>query len=349
MLIPQMSLTQASAQETTAGHPKPNAWIAFLFPLLLSVFILQYSTYLIHWTVADRLIKLVSLGLILLLFRAKPFVSRYRVVFGLYAGLFSAVILGAAIQSSPAGLIQFTKYIIAFATLPVILRVAIEPDEMPALLLTPVPWAVFFSAQCLALFLVIYFKVPLTHPLDMSVPYRFQTDVIHLQRYNNMEELTFGILGFANGIWSISTGQEILRAQSWFIEPAKLAAYLIYPFFLSLGLFLSKRSRKFLLVCGSIVVGLLTTFSLSAFLSIVDAVTMLAVLRSAGPEGRRFGRRLLLRGVLAILASLALNLSILRFLQGLYPYHDSNVFLKAIARAPSTQTLIRGASVPPTL
>jgi hypothetical protein len=320
---------------------------SIVFAVILAVFVLQYATFLIHWLLADRIIKIVSLALLFFGFKTYPIAQEYRKIFWCYAGLFAFGLVGSWTQADKLGVVQAAKYIVAFLVLPAILRIVPGGKRPPqSLLKMPLPFAALFSIQCLILFLVIYYRIPLKHSFDRSVQYSLQADRILLQRYDNMKEISFGVLGYANAIDCISTGKEILRAQSWFLEPSKFGGFLLYPLFVSLGFFFSTRKRYYLVFHFLCLLGILITFSLAAFFGGIDAALFLAIFRPGGPKNNKSSRSMIVRVAVALICCLVVNLSLVHMVKGIYKYRDTNVFFKAMARIAPAQTILRGATSP---
>ncbi len=240
---------------------------ASLFIAVLSISILQYSTYLIHNDFIDKLIKAVTIVFLLFSIKRYRLLREVRILLFLYCALFGSAFIGAVMTLDISGISQLSKIIFSFLIFPVILFVVPAKGEPHGLLLKmPLYWGLFFSIQSIILFLIIFFNVPI------------KSTIIVMGKYGDMQEISYGILGYANGL-RIFEDYSVLRAQSWFIEPSILASYLIYPVLASFGYYRSTKKTLYLFVSIACIIGILITFSLAAFFSLLVSIVFLLCIR----------------------------------------------------------------------
>jgi len=323
-----MRLTRHAAGET----------VSTLFVVLLSVYALEYSTYFVTTFALDRVVKLSALGGLLLI--ALPI--RLRAGFGttilLYGILLASTIPGSILRADLAGVIQSSKVglMMLFLVL-VISRGRRDPQAADRLVLAPVFWGTLFAVQGVILVLLV-----------MGLSYVPANAEIPIERMlgaggsiPNMRSL--GLFGYVNTLSPTSTGYA-LRIQSWFSEPAQLAAYLQFPALVSLGYYYATRRLRFLVSCLLCAAGIVLTFSLAAYLGLAFAFGTLLAFR----QFRKAGRNSPIRVATAVLVAAVLFYSVqAQVLQATYRLFEGGLDSQLgylLARNPDTQTLVRGAS-----
>ena len=173
------------------------------------------------------------------------------------------------VYSGATGLFWSFKFLIRFMSV-IFLIMSIELYHLR----TFVKWyrvlGLILSVQSILLFLAIYLNIPLTQTL---VTRHGAQDIFK----------SFGIFGFAN----VNTGYSF-RTQSFFSEATNFAKFLIFPFFSYLSEFFTSRTTHALLGVLIILIALLTTFSLTAFIGVLVGVMLFFVIRRKGRNGLIF-------------------------------------------------------------
>ncbi len=250
----------------------------FIFITILSVYILQYSTYLIHNNFLDKTIKITTLFLLLISIKNYKLSHDHQGILLIYGALFGSALVGAVLTSDLIGILQLSKIVWMFLVFPVILFICTPKTKPPDMLLKmPIFWGLLFSLQSIVLFVLILFDIPIG-----------QT-IIELGKRGGMPEVSYGILGYANALQTFSrVDYSILRVQSWFIEPSIFAAYLLYPTLVSFGYYKSTKRKYYLLISFLCLISMIMTFSLSGFLSGFASILFILFVR---PASKRNGNR----------------------------------------------------------
>ena len=311
---------------------RPNKSV--VVAILLSIFVIEYSTFVVDSLVWDRIIKLGVFFSLAAFFKNYSLSGPSRITLALYGALLSSALLASLIQMDADGITQFMKFLLAFMVLPLALKRLPNKRDPPGIVLKlPIFWACLFSVQSVILFTLIYFEYPV------------RSVMLRLERLPFYDTRSFGIWGYGNALWEITNGSQILRVSSWFHEPAKLAAFLMYPIFVAWGYYVSTRNIRYLVQAGLCLACLAATFSLAGMFGFLGACLSLAMLRPA-PDRRprvtlRVGVKLVaIAGLFLLLAQVTLSK-----LHNLYEYHDETVMMKALARDPTSQTLVRDSAM----
>ncbi|MDP8263001.1 MAG: hypothetical protein P9M13_06840 [Candidatus Ancaeobacter aquaticus] len=164
-------------------------------------------------------------------------------------------------------LLTTSKLFYMFLILPLVLIKFSKFNNLPDSVIKFVIYFGFvFSVQSIILFLIIYY--------DFSVTPTY----INLERYFNTVERSYGILGYANAILGGADGN-ILRVQSWFLEPSVFAGFLMYPLFVSLGVFLMEKKKMYLLICIVCIIAFIMTFSFAGYFAFIGGIVVLLLFR----------------------------------------------------------------------
>ncbi len=302
----------------------------FIFIFILSVFILQYSIYLISSILFDRIIKVISFVLLLVLLRNYKLSSHRVLILFIYSALLGAALFGAIISLDFVGIYQWFKFILVFSILPIILLKFPSGTKPPDMLLKmPLFWGSLFSIQSILLFVIIIFNIPIESTIAM------------LERLDNMREVSYGIFGYANAIQT-TAGGSILRAQGWFVEPSILSAFLLYPTFVSFGYYLSTRKIRYLLICLLCASGMIITFSFAGFIASIASILVLFLIR---PIGKKTYKRTAVTYIMPFVVIVIFLFSAQFFLSMSHDLYrntqEQTLFTKVFARDPSTQKLVR--------
>lgn len=280
---------------------------------LLALIILEYSIYLIGSSMIDKTIKII-LPIFLIVFFKNYKLSKDRIIIlCLYILLFCCVF-----HFNKAGIIQWFKYILMFLIFPIVLLKFPTGKHIPKILINfLILLGTIFSIQVIFLFIVILFNIPI------------QSTIITIARYNNMPEVSYGILGYANAIQNPYPGILILRSQGWFLEPSTLASFLIYPILVSLGYYLSNKQKRYLFTAVLCIFGLLSTSSLAGFFGLLASLVILIIFKVV----KKRGTRVLALALSGLIILLLFNF-IIHNLNDLYTDPQGSTIKKIIARNP---------------
>ncbi len=301
-----------------------------IFAVVFALFSLEYSIYLIDGIAMDAVIKLGCLAVAVCLLRSAHLPGTYRITLFYYGLLFISALVGSLSHADFVGVLQEIKIVLPFAFLPIMLSLFRGGRDTPDFLIrSHFPWALLFVVQSLVLFFVIYCN------------FDYPAHYVDLQRLENMPELSYGILGYANAIGSSARGDRMLRAQAWFLEPSNLAGYLMYPLFVSFGYFLSTRKWRFLVLSLVFCGGFLITFSAAGVIAFMGAIIFLLFFRRGRQQWSSWTH-------VKILGAIALLVLAARFYMGYagaaYVDRDKNALTTVLARDEDNQRVIRSAS-----
>ncbi|HSP16227.1 MAG TPA: hypothetical protein VLV78_15880 [Thermoanaerobaculia bacterium] len=271
----ESSISVAQQVATHAGPRVARSGVRLRGPLLtmfvavLTIYILEYSTYLVRSHAADKIIKSLALLILIVAFPYQRLPRRFIIVLALYAALFFFTGLPAVVRLDANGLLQLLKVVLQFATLPLILCRFVHDLPPPLRLLRlPIVWAVVFALQGVSLFFLV---VARHEPTPTTVM---------VGRLDNMTEKDFGIFGYGNTYgWNAAGGKPYIRPQGWFLEPTNLAAFMIYPAFMSWGLYRTKRRLWYLFAAAVCLMGVAFAFSLTGYMSLGAAAMALLMVR----------------------------------------------------------------------
>lgn len=313
---------------------------SIIFSVLLAGFVLQYSLFVFHSFFWDRAIKLSMLAGMLFLFQHRRLDRAYARTALIYLLLLVSALLASMISFDFDGILQWIKVSLAFAALILPLTYLRQGEAAPHPLLTWPLWAgLFFSLQSFGLYFIIRFGIPV------------DSEYISLEKLGFAPELSYGIWGFANAITSTSTGDFVLRAQSWFLEPSKLAGFLIYPALLAGALAYIRRSLFYFLIGLTCLAGIAITFSLAGFFGLASSVLALVLIRPTRRNAPGRGLLSYARPMFVGIAAFFLFTQALTYTHSLFiSGAEDSAITKALARNPGTQSMIREASkVPETI
>jgi len=125
--------------------------------------------------------------------------------------------------------------------------------------------------------------------------------IIVLSAYKSMPYRNYGLLGFAEATRAAGTNLQVYRAQSFFLEPTRLACFLESAIILGYGLY-SGKHRKRMLVCMLLsAVAFIITFSTTGYI----AMFVTGIVFVFSKYGRRLGQIAPIAWVAAALVALA--------------------------------------------
>lgn len=237
-----------------------------MFVFCVFMFSLEYALYLVSGILLDGLIKISSLAF-LMLFALKPSNRINRVeanLLLLYCMLFFSAALPSILNVDFSGGMHVMKLLFMFMILPVLLvcyRSVPECDNFLTSVFIAI--GVVFSIQAIGASIGVFTGV--------LGRYNF----VPIQRYGNMEIVSFGVWGFGNAIQSPFADFKILRPQGWFLEPSKLASFLLLPAFVSIGRYQIYRKKMYILSACLIFSAIFLTLSLANYFAVVCAVLLL--------------------------------------------------------------------------
>jgi len=305
--IPQHSARRTAAARSVA---MPRFQLQVLC-VLISILALEYSTYLIRSATIDAVVKMASLAMLLIFERYYLPGRRMWIVLALYAALFATSLVGALSVLDPVGLVQAMKLALCALILPlVVLRFPTGAAVPRRLLFTPIIWGLFFAVQGLVLFTLI--------TVLNVVP---SSELVPVGRLENMTERSYGLLGYGNTLTTFASGRHSIRPQGWMLEPSNLASFMLYPTFVSFGLYRSVKRKRYLLAALLSLAGLAVALSLAGYLSFIAALVLMVVIRPSKPG--RSGRRRRPRGWLAFVGPVVAALLFLVVAQKGYSFLES--------------------------
>jgi hypothetical protein len=259
-----------------------------LFCILISVFALEYATYLVRPAAVDGIIKVGTLALLAVAFPYYRPARRVLTTFLLFAGLLATALVGSISILDPVGVLQLAKLSTCALVVPlIVLRFRNGAPVPRGLLHTPIAWGLFFATQAVILFTLITL-------LNVIPP----ATSVEIGRLENMTETSFGVLGYGNAFTSFTDGSHTIRPQGWMLEPSNLSSFLLYPTLVSFGLFFSTKRKRYLIVALICLAGLAVALSLAGYFSFLAAILMMVVIRPAKRRHHRPRRWLLIGGPL---------------------------------------------------
>ena len=90
--------------------------LAWPFAVLVSVFVLQYSLYVIHAVSLDRVLKLGSLFFLCTLFPYRRMTRKFGWTLALFAALFASAGVASLVMLDSTGIVQLIKVIVGFTS-----------------------------------------------------------------------------------------------------------------------------------------------------------------------------------------------------------------------------------------
>ncbi len=237
-----------------------------IFVFTVFVFSLEYTLFVVTGTLMDRIIKLSAFAC-LMLFVGNPrnrINSAERGLLLIYCMLFASALLPSILNGDLMGVAGGSKLFFMSLILPILIicyRTLHRCDEF--LISIYIAIGVFFSVQAIVAFIGVYWGI-----FDKS-------NIIEIERYTNMSEVSFGIWGFGNAIESPIGNYKILRPQGWFLEPSLLASFLLLPAYVSAGRYWVYREKKYIFSSLVIFLTILLTLSLAGYLAVVAAALLI--------------------------------------------------------------------------
>lgn len=323
---PSSRMRQYASDEAKIGGGGIN-----LFTWLLAVIILEYATYLVRSNVSDKSIKIAALSILLCAFPYRHVPHSFRVTILLYMSLLAASVLPSMFTFDVVGLAQATKLALQFVVLPAILfRLSGEQAPPLKLVRLPIIWAVLFAMQATVLFVLVFGNLE-------PAP-----SIVRVERLDNMPEMDFGLLGYGNTYTVYETHYRSIRPQGWFLEPSNLAGFLVYPAFVSWGIYRNRRKLHYLFASLICFAGIALAFSLAGYMAVLGAVLSLVILRPAKGRSSRttFARRYIGPIILGALFLLIAN-ALLKRLYQIPQIAGGPRILGLLSRNPATDKLFR--------
>jgi hypothetical protein len=261
-----MASNAAARNSDTVQGKKVAVWG---FAILVWIFVLEYSLYLVGGLVADRVIKLASFGGLLLMlgFYRRQLEPHVKTLLLLFLGILLSALIPSIVTWDKVGFVQWGKIAFMAGILGLLLvdiKRARECNEAASDIYLWI--AAFFVFQA-----IVGFSAVLLGWLDSSV-------LIDIERRPGQERsISLGLFGLANAIQTPVEGVKVLRPQGWFIEPSILAAFLLYPAFASYARFRQSQKAIYRLLSWSIFLAIFMTFSLAGYFAVLAAVLFLTL------------------------------------------------------------------------
>jgi hypothetical protein len=216
----------------------------------------------------DFAIKLLVPLFLFVLFRHYRLPPRARLLLPLYAGLVLYSFAIALMSENPSLVVLNTAkflYVISFL---VVLFLIYRPENFTLNVLSFAPYVgAIFAIQTIAVFLMVQTGHP---PAG---------EVIIYTGYKDMPVLSYGWLGYGSAIMAAGTHFQLYRAQSFFMEPTRLACFLESSVLLGVGLYKVRR-RKFMLFCVLLcAISFVLTFSTGANIVVLLTVIFYLMVR----------------------------------------------------------------------
>ncbi|MBO6214739.1 MAG: hypothetical protein J6N76_04295 [Lachnospiraceae bacterium] len=135
------------------------------------------------------------------------------------------------------------------------------------LILIPMIYGVFAAVTGMLLFLMCFFDIP-AYMRNVYIPKEGRSYNLSI----------YGIGGF-EPFGSIA-GHVLGRVRGYFVEPTRMAAFLVIPLFLFWGMYRKKKSRSVLILFLITAGGFLVTMSRAGYITVVGALVIMAFARS---------------------------------------------------------------------
>jgi hypothetical protein len=230
-----------------------------VFRIVLTVYLLASLTGIFRSSASaapiEFLVKLLVPFGIFALYRAYRPPVHAEVLLGIYfVLLLYLTIIGLSSESPQLVLLNTAKYAYGILFLAALLC-TLRPTH---LLISVLPVFPYLGAALAVQTIVVFCAVQTGHPPP--------SEIIVYARYKDLHVLSYGWLGYGSAMMAAGTAQQVYRAQSFFMEPTRLASFLEPCIILGFGLF-KLTGRKVMLVCALLAsASLVLTFSMTAYI-----------------------------------------------------------------------------------
>lgn len=239
-------------------HSKSNTVENLFICTSLALYLLFSMTYLRQTAVlaqVDFVIKLAMPVAFIVLPRAHRLPPNATTVLALYASLaLYTTVIGLFSELPSLVLLNTARYLyplLFLAGLCLILR----PMSFSLSVLTVIPYlGALFAIQTI----IVFVGVQSGHPPP--------SDVAILDYYKSAPFRSYGWLGFGEGTRAAGTGLQVYRAQSFFLEPTRLASFLESAIILGYGLYRVTRHRTMLMCALLATIAFILTFSTTGYI-----------------------------------------------------------------------------------
>ncbi|MCC2878528.1 O-antigen ligase family protein [Lachnoclostridium pacaense] len=240
-----------------------------IFAFISAIYMLETVTLIVSNNTIDNLIQLSCIclmGIFYLIKRSGRFSNNNVYIFiGL---LIILSIVASTLRLDGEGVIQAVKYLINLAFLFFVIEFYRKDSLVPSYIVGIIDSiGVIIAVQCIILFLLVFFNLP----IGMK------------QVYNSRAEIYYRsadfFLGYANSIHHSASGN-ILRAASYFPEPAKLAHFMYIPMFFMFGKFKKTKRYKYFWGGSAALLCFILTFSRAGYVALAAAIFIYLFLRS---------------------------------------------------------------------
>ncbi len=244
-----------------------NRFRESIFILLIFIYIMEYELVgLVQSSFLDRIIKLGSLSLLLLLFpiirggnHKSPEVKK---ILYIYFGFFLIMFISSLLNPSMEAYIMFFKYFMMFLVLLILLYYLHPSYFSEGIIKFPIAIGIVLSVHSILSWLLLYYGV--------EIDYTYVTN-----------ERAGRYLAPHNSFWGDMTyaGYRISRAWGFFITPDKYGNFLQYPAFISLGYYILTKKLTYLIASILCFLTLFLTFSTAAILSSAAVIIISIVIK----------------------------------------------------------------------
>lgn len=231
--------------------------------LFLWVFVIEAATFYVKSNVIDNLFQMSVCFLMFLSVLVKGF--RRQIVISKILILYILLVASAFVHDlaawDMAGLREGMARLLLLTILFYMDNMLTSASEVPeSLFVLPVLYGGFISVQGFLLQFMNFFGLPiLTNRIVME---KFQVSY-------DMEVHGLGVVMYNGGTF---LGREMLRIYGYFIEPAKMASFLLIPIFFSWGLYQKSRKKFYKYMMLLCLIGLILTFSRAGLIALIGAL-----------------------------------------------------------------------------
>jgi hypothetical protein len=244
-------------------HPEPrnrNVGNHALCCTAIAVYLVAGMTYIrVSEPMAqvDFAIKLtIPIGLVLLS-RLHRLQSAAQVVLALYAVLLAYTVLVSSFSEAPTLVLRNTGKFLYGIFFLVALLLTVRSKNRLLHILAILPYlGGLFAMQTIIVF------------VGVQTGYPPPSQIILLESYKQMPVLSYGWLGFGSGTMALGSWYQVYRAQSFFLEPTRLACFLEASMILGFGIYKATGRKRMLLCTILSAISFVLTFSMTAYVMV---------------------------------------------------------------------------------
>jgi O-Antigen ligase len=244
-----------SSANSISVHPVRDA----VFCVSLGIYLLATQTAMFR---ADETMASIEFGIKLLMpvwllvtFRSYKPPAKVILVLCVYVALTIYLIAIGLVSEAPRLVLLNTAKFLYNALFLAILFVTLRRQNCSLKFLAVIPYlGTLFAIQTI----IVFALVQSGHPPP--------SEPIVMVRYKDLRLKSFGLLGYGSSIQAEGKSFQVYRAQSFFMEPTRLASFLESAVILALGLYKVARRKSMLLCAGLSAVSLVLTFSMTGYI-----------------------------------------------------------------------------------